>query len=157
MAPGGRNASKSAADLGAREDIVPTVAEPEEARRHAPVVMLFLSPVADRFFGRVRALSHVRHFASTFAAGSVAMRLGKGAARESRCKPTCSTHSPLFSRLSLRAFVIDATSCAQVDVEPVAHDRHRFLYTKVSREKEIFVACDGFGALGRDDGRAQRA
>ena len=59
MAPETRNASKRAADLGAREDIVPAVAEREEVRRHAPVLILFLSPVVDQFLGEsARAFAH---------------------------------------------------------------------------------------------------
>ena len=46
------------------------------------------------------------------------------------------TYPPHFSRLSLRAFVNDAASRAQVDVESAAHDRHRFLtYSGKSRAR----------------------
>ena len=57
-------------------------------------------------------------------------------APETRCPAARDTHPPHFSRLSLRAFVNDAASRAQVDVESAAHDRHRFLtYSGKSRAR----------------------
>ena len=44
---------------------------------------------------------------------------------EVNAKLVVPSHPPHFSRLSLCAFVNDAASRAQVDVESAAHDRHR--------------------------------
>ena len=93
MAPGTRGAGKRPAERGAREHVGPAVAEPETVRRR-PLVLMFspLSGLGPTSLGRERALSRVRRWASTFAAGSVPVRVGKAAARESRRPTPCDTH-----------------------------------------------------------------
>ena len=61
-------------------------------------------------------------------------------APETLCQTARDTYPPHFSRLSLRAFVNDAASRAQVDVESAAHDRHRFSpYPGKSRARKFHV------------------